>query len=586
MSRYCIISPCRDEAKFARRTLDSVCNQTVPPALWVIVDDGSKDETPRILAEYAAKYPFIRVVPRKDRGERQVGPGVIQAFNEGYRTVDPKQFDYLCKLDLDLDLPRDYFQKLIERMEANPRLGTCSGKPYFYKHEKLVSEACGDENSVGMTKFYRRQCFEEIGGFVPQVMWDGIDGHRCRMLGWIACSWDDPELRFVHLRPMGSSQKDILHGRLRHGFGQYFMGTSLPYMTASSIFRMSRPPYIVGGMAMWVGYIKSWIVRRPQVGDAELQRFVRKYQRLSLLHGKRRAMEILHEQTQPENAGGVRQVRIGYAVIDNVDFNQALERIDAMAQAQEPGYVLTPNVDHVVQLERDELLRTIYSQANLVLADGMPVVWASKYLGTPLKGRVAGSDLFPRLCELAARKKYRVFFLGGREGAGEKAIAILSSKYAGFAARSYCPPFGFEKDVAETEKIGAMIREYSPHILCVAVGAPKQEYWIYHHARELGVPVSLGVGASLDFIAGFQKRAPVFMQKIGLEWFWRLMLEPRRMYRRYLVDDRKFFSIIWRQKHSKNHSPSQPSKAVQKSHPVVEPVSAEPAPAQLQNTTA
>jgi exopolysaccharide biosynthesis WecB/TagA/CpsF family protein len=257
-----------------------------------------------------------------------------------------------------------------------------------------------------------------------------------------------------------------------------------------------------------------------------------------------------HEISPAKNT----KVRIGHALIDNVDFPEALARIDEMVHGGKPGYVLTPNVDHVVQLERDELLRTIYSQAELVLVDGMPVVWAGSYLGTPLKGRIAGSDLFPMLCEMAARKKYRVFFLGGRPGAGEKAIEILSTKYAGFDAQSYCPPFGFENDAAETEKISSMIRAYSPHILCVAVGAPKQEYWIYRHGRQLGVPVSLGVGASLDFIAGYQKRAPLVFRKIGLEWFWRLILEPRRMYRRYLIDDPAFFSIIWKQKHSSRNA--------------------------------
>jgi len=208
--RYCLITPCRDEAQFARRTLDSVVSQSVPPALWVIVDDGSTDQTPQILAEYAAKHDFIRVIRREDRGRRSVGPGVVDAFYAGYETINPDDFDYVCKLDLDLEIPTRYFEILIQRMEANPRIGTCSGKPYYPDARgRLISEACGDEMSVGMIKFYRTKCFTQIGGFVRQVMWDGIDCHRCRMLGWIACSWDEPELRFTHLRPMGSSHKGM-----------------------------------------------------------------------------------------------------------------------------------------------------------------------------------------------------------------------------------------------------------------------------------------------------------------------------------------------------------------------------------------
>ena len=219
---------------------------------------------------------------------------MIDAFYEGYGTIAPSDFDFICKLDLDLDLPPRYFEILMHKMQADPRLGTCSGKPYMLLQGKLVSEKCGDENSVGMTKFYRVECFEDIGGFVHQVMWDGIDGHRCRMLGWVAASYDEPELRFIHLRPMGSSHKGLITGRLRHGFGQYFMGTSLSYMTASAVFRMTRPPLIIGGMAMWWGYVKSMIERPPRHGDEEFRRFLRRYHWSCLRLGKAEATRRLN----------------------------------------------------------------------------------------------------------------------------------------------------------------------------------------------------------------------------------------------------------------------------------------------------
>ncbi|HEV8379543.1 MAG TPA: glycosyltransferase family A protein [Tepidisphaeraceae bacterium] len=294
--RYAIITPCRDEADYARITLDSIIRQTIPPALWVIVDDGSTDSTPQILQEYAKNFSYIRILRRTDRGRRSVGPGVIDAFYAGYETIDPNDFDYVCKLDLDLDIPPRYFQTLMEKMEANPRIGTCSGKPYFRgSNGNLISEACGDEMSVGMIKFYRTECFQQIGGFVRQVMWDGIDCHRCRMLGWIACSWDEPEIRFIHLRAMGSSHQGILTGRSRHGFGQYFMGTSLPYMTTSALFRMTRPPYILGGAAMWWGFFKAMLKRQPRYDDSEFRRFLRRYQWDCLLRGKSAATRRLDQ---------------------------------------------------------------------------------------------------------------------------------------------------------------------------------------------------------------------------------------------------------------------------------------------------
>lgn len=296
MSRtYVLISPCRNEADFMRQTLDTVIAQTIRPLQWVIVDDGSSDETPRILASYASQHDWIKIVTRTDRGRRAVGPGVVEAFYAGYETINPADYEYLCKLDLDLRLPARYFQTLIERMEANPRIATCSGKAYIERNGSLVNERHGDETSIGASKFYRMSCFEEIGGFVREVMWDGIDCHRCRMKGWIACSWDDdPELRFVHLRPMGSSQQSIITGRLRHGYGQYFMGTGFVYLMASAIYRIPEKPYVVGGLAILWGWLRSALQRKPRYNDMEFRKFLRKYQWRSLMVGKRRAIEEIH----------------------------------------------------------------------------------------------------------------------------------------------------------------------------------------------------------------------------------------------------------------------------------------------------
>ena len=142
-----------------------------------------------------------------------------------------------------------------------------------------------------MTKFYRASCFKAIGGFVREVMWDGIDCHKCRMKGWKACSWDEPELRFVHLRPMGSSQVGIYTGRMRHGYGQYFMGTSLVFMIASAVSRLNQKPYVVGSLATLWGYLRSALQQKPRYGDDDFRRFLRDYQFRVLIRGKKRALE-------------------------------------------------------------------------------------------------------------------------------------------------------------------------------------------------------------------------------------------------------------------------------------------------------
>jgi len=296
--RYVLISPCRDEADYMRQTLDSVIAQSVQPAKWVIVDDGSTDASPQLLAEYCGRHNWIQVVTRRDRGRRLVGPGVIEAFYAGYAAINPADYEFLCKLDLDLLLPPRYFEHLMERMRANPRIATCSGKAYIRKGDSLINELHGDETSLGMTKFYRIDRFEAIGGFVREVMWDGIDCHVCRMRGWIACSWDDPELRFIHLRPEGSSQMSVYRGRMRHGYGQYFMGTGFLYMAASVIWRLREKPYVLGSLAMLWGWIRSVIQRKPRYGDTAFRTFLRRYQWRALLVGKRRAIEEIHRRTE------------------------------------------------------------------------------------------------------------------------------------------------------------------------------------------------------------------------------------------------------------------------------------------------
>jgi poly-beta-1,6-N-acetyl-D-glucosamine synthase len=294
---YVLISPGRNESEFMRQTLDTVIAQSIRPTLWVIVDDGSTDESPAILAEYAAKHDWIRIITRTDRGKRAVGPGVIEAFYAGWDTITPTDYDYLCKLDLDLNLPPGYFEGLMQRMEADPLIATCSGKAYIWKNGELENERHSDETSIGATKFYRMSHFLALGGFVREVMWDGIDCHRCRMRGWEACSWDAPELRFIHLRPMGSSQVGILTGRMRHGFGQYFMGTSFIYMLANAVNRLNEKPYVTGSLAMMWGWIKNALQGKPQYEELGFRAFLHHYQWRALLIGKKRAVqEVLQEQ--------------------------------------------------------------------------------------------------------------------------------------------------------------------------------------------------------------------------------------------------------------------------------------------------
>jgi len=307
--RYVVVSPCRDEAGYMQKTLDSIVAQSCTPTLWVIVDDGSTDETPRILAEYSARHSFIRIVRRENRGRRAVGPGVIEAFYAGLDTVCLDEFEYVCKLDLDLEIPPEYFERVIEEMEQDPCLANFSGKPYLRELDgRLVSERMGDENAVGLIKFYRAAAFEDIGGFVREVSWDGIDGHMCRMKGWVARSEDRPELRFVHLRQMGSSQQSIWVGRLRWGFGKYYMGSALYFVAAVALFRMLEKPYVIGGLGILWGYLKAMLARAPRFADPEFRRFLRRFELRSLVFGKRRTADRYHKEIRQRGAAQKKRV--------------------------------------------------------------------------------------------------------------------------------------------------------------------------------------------------------------------------------------------------------------------------------------
>lgn len=231
--------------------------------------------------------------------------------------------------------------------------------------------------------------------------------------------------------------------------------------------------------------------------------------------------------------------------IDNLSMEETINKIDELIQTKIGAYVVTPNVDHIVRLEKDDELKQVYNHADLILCDGKPVIWASRLLKTPIKEKISGSDLFPFLCELAVEKKYKMFFLGAKEGVAKKAKENIEKKYKGICvAGTYSPSFGFENNEEEIDKIIEMVKIVKPDILIVGLGCPKQEKFIYKYKDLLCVPISLGLGATIDFEAGQIKRAPKWMSNHGLEWFYRMLKDPRRLLRRYLVDDIKIVTIF------------------------------------------
>jgi N-acetylglucosaminyldiphosphoundecaprenol N-acetyl-beta-D-mannosaminyltransferase len=221
---------------------------------------------------------------------------------------------------------------------------------------------------------------------------------------------------------------------------------------------------------------------------------------------------------------------------DNVTTAEAVAAVEQMVASRQPHYLVTANVDFLVQAQSDVELRRILLDAHLVLCDGTPLVWASRFLGNRLPERVAGSDLAPVLLKLAAEKNYRVFLLGATPDSVEQAAARLKRDHPSLLlAGFYSPPFSGLLAM-DHEEIKRRVREARPDLLFVAFGCPKAEKWMAMHYRDLGVPLVAGVGATIDFLAGRVKRAPHWMRRAGMEWIFRMACEPRRLFRRYMKD--------------------------------------------------
>ncbi len=244
-----------------------------------------------------------------------------------------------------------------------------------------------------------------------------------------------------------------------------------------------------------------------------------------------------------------KSVSILGAQIADLSMAEALDAIDAFVADGSPHVVITANVDHLMQLRRDAAFRRAYERADLVTCDSIPLKWALSFLGQPVKERVAGADMLFTIAKRAVARRYRLFYLGAAPGIAAAAAALMTKRYPGLnIVGTYAPPIMPLEELIAHEETRRRIREAKPDILFAAFGAPKQELWLAAVRDEVGVPVAIGVGAALDFAAGAVKRAPRWVQSIGAEWLWRLLQEPRRLWRRYLFVDTRFIFCVLQMK--------------------------------------
>lgn len=273
--KYVVITPVRDEQEYLPRTVESIIQQTVRPVEYVIVNDGSKDKTGDIIDQYARQYPWIRAVHRKDRGFRKTGGGIIEAFYDGFNTLECRDWDFMAKLDGDLSFEADYFEKCFEHFDRDPRLGIGGGFLYYMMGGKKVLEECPLFHVRGGAKIYRRSCWEAIGGLWVGPSTDTIDEVKGNMLGWTSRSFTD--LFLQHHRPTGAAY-GLWGGLAKNGRGDYVCGYHPLFMMAKCIFRLVQKPYLIGSLGLLYGFITGYLKRIPRVDDPELIRFLRRQQ--------------------------------------------------------------------------------------------------------------------------------------------------------------------------------------------------------------------------------------------------------------------------------------------------------------------
>lgn len=284
-TKYVLISPVRDEELFIADTIDSILGQTIPPAQWIIVNDGSRDRTGSILDEYARRYPSLLAVHREDRGRRVAGSGVMEAFYSGYERLQRDDWDFIGKFDGDMVLPPTYFESCFERFAQNSNLGICGGVMYCEDGGQIKIDEQPENHVRGAVKLYRRACWTDIGGLIRSTGWDTVDEIHANMLGWRTRSF--PDLKVLHRRPTGAAA-GAWRDSLKNGRADYVSGYHPLFLVAKCIRRIFQKPYLVKSVAHACGYLSGCFSPSQRSGNAELVRYIRRRQmrRLFLLESK------------------------------------------------------------------------------------------------------------------------------------------------------------------------------------------------------------------------------------------------------------------------------------------------------------
>ncbi len=241
------------------------------------------------------------------------------------------------------------------------------------------------------------------------------------------------------------------------------------------------------------------------------------------------------------------KIKILGVYIDNLTMEDTLSEIEKKIKNKEKSYVTTLNTDVMVKIDADPYLKKIVDNSDLALVDGQPLIWISKLNKKPVKEKISGSDLVPNLCKQAVKKNHTIFFIGGKAGVAEKAKLNLEKQYPGISiVGTYAPPLGFENDPKELENINNIISSRHPDLIIACFGCPKQEKWVYENYNKYDGLVTICAGGTVDFLSGNVKRSPRWVSDHGFEWLFRFFNEPRRLFKRYFIDDMKIFKLYFK----------------------------------------
>ena len=280
---YVVVTPVRDEEKYIESTIKSMLSQTVTPAQWIIVNDGSGDRTGEIIDKCAAEIPWVRAYHRADRGHRLSGGGVMEAFHDGYRSLTRDNWKFLVKLDADLSFSDDYFERALRHFADQPTLGIGGGTLYHMINGKETVEVVPRFHVRGATKIYRRRCWDEIDGLWRGPGWDMIDEVTANMLGWTTASF--PELRVMHHRYTGTGDTSWREA-CKNGRGSYCSGYHPLYLAARCCYLLFRKPYLIGSLGMGYGYLTGYLRGLPRINNTKMIEYLRKQQLARLCGAK------------------------------------------------------------------------------------------------------------------------------------------------------------------------------------------------------------------------------------------------------------------------------------------------------------